>query len=257
MKNFLMLTIFLSIFATAVMARGQSGDKILTPDQAKLQRKVNREGAILTQLFLMQNDKALQHELEILDDQQQKLDQFIKDYQKNFAQTMKDFAAISQQFENDLRKGQKRDYAELTGRYYQMTNDLQTQVIADMNKVLLPHQMKRMRQIAIQRSFRTTKQADFLSIPLAMADELELSAKEIDDIRTLTAKVRKKYYEDEMKLRAKSLDKILSSLSAKQRKELKELIGDYYNQHRSYQGLVKPTSGPRGDNPKNKRDDRR
>ena len=210
----------------------------------KMQR-ISSDSMMLSQLVQLAYNKGLMSEMEILDDQMREVRKIGTDYQKRMMEmTKKNSELYTKMAEIRKRMSEgdtdaKKEMEEITMKYYEEMDDFQTASISRLKRVLLPHQMKRLQQIAKQQSFKWTRNSDYFGMPYAMSKELGLSREQKKKLKDATDKIREKYYREVAEMREKSMKKILSSLSGEQREKFKELVGDFYDVDRGRKGFRK------------------
>lgn len=153
-------------------------------------------------------------ELELLDDQ------------------LKDLGALQERMQNRMRElaagmrergGQGQDRGEgLRGGFRSAFETLNKEIQAELAKILLPHQSKRLQQLSLQRRMQGGGMAMLggdvsqqLSITDAQRGELRDKAQEIE------AELRRKIAE----LRRQSQDQILALLTPEQQAKFRDLVG--------------------------------
>lgn len=186
--------------------------------------------------FLVQEIAAISNnspktlkELEIVDEQIQKIKEIATAQAKgniSISNTYRKlFAEITAEFNSP---GYKKKSSELKSKMVKELNDLATQSMKELEKVILPHQMKRIEQIARQKQLTQRSNGDKIWMYRDLAEKIGM---ERNDIVTLTknlATIRKEYLEDIKKASEKAEKKILKQFTAEQRAEIKKLIGDLF-----------------------------
>ena len=202
------------------------------PLSAQEQEEVKNNSMMISQLIHLMHNKSLTGELEILDEQLDKVKKISQQHLAQFtemskANVEKEMMEAQNRAGGDTQKS-KDEIKAIKEKYYSKVLEAQQKTLDELGKVLLPHQLKRLRQIGQQRFFKLLRNADYFGIPYAMSDELKIPRKQKRELKEITDEVRQKFYEDVRKLRKKSMKQILSKLTAKQRKEFEERIGDFY-----------------------------
>ncbi len=122
------------------------------------------------------------------------------------------------------RNASEEERAAARDRIRKALEDAAAETKAKVDQVLLPHQSKRLSQLAMQRRLRGGIGGALSSDSLA--DELGISASQRE---TLQAKVRaaeEELREKMAKLRSEMQDELLQSLTAAQRAKYKDLVGE-------------------------------
>jgi hypothetical protein len=130
----------------------------------------------------------------------------------------------------DLDPEQRRE--KLRESFRQIAEEAENKV----SKVLLPHQMKRMKQLTYQMRFRGGTGRALTDGDLA--EELEISEEQREALRKKAEEVEAELRQKVNQLRKEAQDKLLSVLSAEQRKKFEEMIGEPFEFQR--------TEGPAG-----------
>lgn len=184
-------------------------------------------------IYWLVNDQMIK-ELDILPDQKEKLDKLRTEMQ---TKTTEAYQSINF---NEIKP------EERTAKYYEMVNKINDDIAKDVEKILLPHQIKRLKQIMTQMRLAqlgyggaATLGGDDLAKELGITDEQreELKKKE-EEVRQDMQKKTQEFYK---KLQDESREKIFSVLTNAQRKKLDELIGEKFEW--KYQ---QPVGGQRG-----------
>jgi len=151
---------------------------------------------------------SVQADLDLVTDQQKQIDdlrqQMTREVKQLFSQpeTSKDYAEFSKQVES-----------------------LKQQYLDRVKEVLLPLQVERMKQIALQMHLKRSGTANAITSP-AVAELLGLSDQQVDRLKQQSVLLKKKLAEDIKKLKAKLEQTLLNELTAQQRAKLSELKGD-------------------------------
>lgn len=152
----------------------------------------------------------VQKELELLEDQTSQIEQ------------------IAQKQRDGMREvfGQIRDIAEdqrgerMRELFAKATQDTENA----LEEALLPHQMKRLRQLSVQLRSRGGVVRALTSDEIA--EEVGISEAKIDELRAANEEAEAQLREEIAKLRAKADEKILATLSAEQRSKWNDMVGE-------------------------------
>lgn len=173
--------------------------------------------ALSQAIYWLANDQMVD-ELDILPDQKEKLTKLRNNMQSKMTEA---YQAINFK---DIKP------QERTNKYYEVMNKIADEIAKEVEKILLPHQIKRLKQIMTQTRLQqlgygggTAVLGDDLAKELGITDEQreELKKKE-EEVRKDLQKKTQEFYK---KLQEESREKILSVLTTAQRKKLDELIG--------------------------------
>lgn len=190
-------------------------------------RYVNPMGELLPWVAIPQIEK----ELDILADQKEKLTRLRTDATKD----MRELYAAA----ND---GDRETWRE---RY----NELSAKMAADLDRqtrdVLLPHQVRRLRQIALQMKLSSTGYGSAGGLTGGeVADELHLTDEQKRQLKEKEAKLRediqRKTQEFYKQLREEARAELLSVLTAEQRRKLDDLTGETFEWQRQQPSQGKP-----------------
>jgi hypothetical protein len=197
------------VFVAGAAARAQS-------DDAEPVQYLNPMGDLLPWVFSPQ----LQKELEIVGDQKDKL-------AKLQAESMEKSRDLYTTTQDEDRQEWMRKYNEVAGRFARETDK-------QVRDILLPHQVKRLRQIVLQTRLQGAGFGSSAGLASGeVADELGLSESQKRELKKkekeLTAEIQRKTREFYEQLREESEDELLSVLTDAQRKKLKELVGERFD----------------------------
>lgn len=160
----------------------------------------------------LQDDNILS-ELDVVDEQRQQLQQLCDEIQ----QRRSDFAATVRDLPEDKRVQYIRDFSSL------LTANVDDQV----EQILLPHQLERVKQIQLQTKMR---RAGVRSLDQKeLAEALGITDEQREELKKKQAEVEKELRKKIDQLRKEALDEVLSVLTAKQRQKLKDMVGAEYD----------------------------
>lgn len=165
-------------------------------------------------------NSTVQEELGLVEDQKEGL----RDIESMTRDIMREvFSGMREKFANLSREERDEMMEELRGQISEKMKD----VTEKLDDVLLPHQMERLDQLAMQNLIRQRGVAG-----AASSDELKellgLSSEEAEKLKEKEEEVKKELDEKIKELRKKAQDDILSVLSADKRKKFKDMIGDSF-----------------------------
>lgn len=162
--------------------------------------------------LLMRED--VRKELEIVDEQQEKL----RAAGEKLREDMRDmFSGL-----RDLPDEERRErFAELREKMREKTEQLQTEV----DKILLPHQRSRLKQIHTQMQMRSSGTTANLSGG-KLAEELKITDEQKEKLKQIQVEVQKELNEKISKARAEAKEKLLDVLTPEQREKFKTMMGD-------------------------------
>lgn len=166
----------------------------------------NAEGTTIGMLA----DENVRRDLEMVDDQYKEL------------QTASQ--AIQKRAGEQLRSLDFSDRENLMEQIRKMRSSAEE----ELNSLLLPHQVKRLRQIRFQSQVRRKTLVGILTSDPVMSD-LDISDTQADELKDAEKEIREEMEKEIKKLREKAKNKLLARLKPKQKKEVEEMIGDSYD----------------------------
>lgn len=153
--------------------------------------------------------EGVQEELELVEDQ---VDD-IKALQEEQRTAMRDMFTT-------MRGGGDRE--QMMEKFGEMRKEFDEKA----NEVLLPHQVKRLKQLLVQD--QTRRSAGATTLPESIIEELGLTEEQIEKMKEKAESVRDKMNEKIAKIRAQAQEEVLSVLDSDQRARYKEMVGDAY-----------------------------
>ena len=204
------------------------------PEEMKELMEKNRKNIenqnLMMRLMSIAGNQALQRELEIVPHQIKGLSEISEAFQKEIVQ-------LNLENREKILEAQKLMQAGKSKEGMNMMQEFQDQMFAmcdsrlkAVEEILLPHQIKRIRQISRQEMLKYQSGfGDEFGIPLAIAEELELSLSEKQDLEKAIKEAREEYYAQLEKLKQKTHEKILKSIPADKRERVKEIVGELYD----------------------------
>jgi len=156
--------------------------------------------------------KQVQQELELVEEQREAVDDLMKETSSKM-RTM--YSGL-----RDLPA------TERTERYYEKMGELAAESEKKMHEILLPHQVDRLKQLALRMSLRTRGTVYTLG-QSDLADALGISEEQRQKLREKQQEMQKQLTLEYHKLRAQMQDQLLESvLTPGQLAKLKELQGE-------------------------------
>jgi hypothetical protein len=175
--------------------------------------------------FSMLGNPSVQKDLELVGDQLKE----VQDMQAAFAQEMKD--QIGDLSKGGISKDRFKDLPALMAK-------LKAQQREKMESMLLPHQIDRLRQVALQTHMKRAGTAGALASE-QVAEALGISEEQIEKMKTRSKEINAKLAKDMEELKEKAKEELLGELTADQRKKLKEMTGDKYEpQNKDWQESI-------------------
>ena len=154
-----------------------------------------------------------------------------QNYQKDMLKFYTDNQESIQKMQQMFQDGDMKEATEL-GKAFQEKNTAFTQSYMDkVAEVLLPHQVDRLKQIAKQQVVKlTNKYSDEFGMASSMAKELDLTPEETEKLNETIKEAREEYYKSLAAAKKKANEKIMSVLTVEQKKKMKEILGDLWDQ---------------------------
>lgn len=191
----------------------------------------NPMGQLLGYLFQPQ----IQRELSLVDEQKEDIEKIRNEMNSKLQEAYKNLQNV--------------DPAERQRKYYEVYAKVGGEIDKRVEEVLLPHQLKRIRQISLQMRLATSGYGSAAALQTSdVVESLGLSPTQIEELQKREAEVRKEIQEKTRefykKLNDEAREKILGVLTSAQREKLRELEGERYE--------FKPYTPPAG-NPASKK----
>jgi len=187
------------------------------------------------------NDESVRKELEIVDSQAEKLTELRDSFMAEMRETFSGLRDLSQE-------ERQAKFAELRETMEEKRAALEKQIAGE----LLPHQVSRLKQIALQSRLRSRGTSGALSDG-ALAEELGITDEQKEKLTAAAEKARQKMNEKIATARKEARDEILKALTPAQRAKLEELLGDDFEFQRQTfgrggaGGQRRGGGGPRGE----------
>ena len=131
---------------------------------------------------------------------------------------------IQQRAAEQLRRIDLKDTSNLVERIRAIREQAQD----NLNSVLLPHQLARLRQIRMQSLLRRRSLVDILTSDPVKSD-LEITDRQSDELRQAEQEIEEELAKEIAKLREKARDRLLSRLKPGQKAEVEGMIGDAFD----------------------------
>ncbi len=165
-------------------------------------------------MMSMLNNNSVQRDLELSDDQREQLRRLRQD----FAQKVSEHART-------LREG---NFNPESGRNLGETiKQLQKQQAADLEEILLPHQMRRLREISVQTRLRSMGPTGALS-DKEFAEELGITPEQLKKLKERAKEIGKELKEKMERLREEAQKELFKELTRDQLDKLQRMMGDRF-----------------------------
>ena len=163
----------------------------------------------------MIDNPSVQKDLELVGDQLNK----VKELQRNFAQQMKE--RIGDLSKGGINPDRFKGLGEVMAK-------LREEQKLQMEKVLLPHQIERLKQVALQTHMKQAGTSNALASN-AVAEALNITDEQKEKLKTRAKEINEQLKKDIEALRQKAKEGLLKEvLTTEQRTSLKKMIGEKY-----------------------------
>jgi plasmid maintenance system killer protein len=179
-----------------------------------------------------------QEEIGILPEQKEDLEE-LEDRSRSMMRDV--FTGMRDKFRNATREEQAEMMAEVRSKMAEGVREIE----AELTSILVPHQMERLEQLALQNRIRREGTAGAMQNEELM-EKAGLDGEDVENLKAKEEEVKKDLEEKIKKLRAEAQEEILSVLSAKKREALKSLIGEAYEAPRNNNWRGGGRGGERG-----------
>lgn len=181
------------------------------------------------------NDPSVMKDLELVDDQRDRLASVQKDFGKQLKEVMKEFGKA------------KNDQERLKELQAEMQT-IQKEKTDALSNVLLPHQLDRIKQVSNQMQMNSIGTAGALRFG-KLAKELEISDEQKRKLAEIQQELQKKIAEQTKKLKEAAKKQVLQELTADQRAKLKDMTGEEFKRdpkdwQERYNKMPKPLKSP-------------
>ena len=224
--------IWFSLLAFAFFTAAPTSQDQENEMRALKQRLLERESHVRQMRFLIQMIRSpeLQAELQIVPEQIEEMMELVGEFQQSQIQfTIKN--GDHQQKLNQLLK--ENNAAEATALANEMFSDFDSSMLSLNKKVeasILPHQLKRLQQIAMQQSrMSRTPFRDEFGLALAIVTELDLPKKESGKITEKIAKIRSKLLNRIEELRQEARNDVVQAFPQEHKDLIKDVYAKYYD----------------------------
>lgn len=216
---------------SAVLFSSSVGAQTISPQELrKQQQKQMQMQFLMMRLNNIVHNKSLCNELDLVDDQLEDVTRASQNFQREAQRFHSQNSARVVEIQDLQRKGEHRRAQELSMKFQEEMFGVLSKNFEAVEKVLLPHQLKRIKQISRQEVLKNMSgYGDEFGIPLALADEVDLTPAEKKGLEKVIEKARKSYYLELERLKQKTHDEIFKSIPAEKRAEIRRIIGDLFD----------------------------
>jgi len=174
--------------------------------------------------------QSVKDDLELVEEQVQKINQIRTDLQKETSEMYKNMRDLSRE--------------ERMEKYRKLNEELAEKIEKQIKEVLLPEQMERLKQVSLQMKLRSYYGLGQTLSGGDLVEALDISERQKRELlevqQEVQKEVREKTREFYAKIQAEAQEKILKVLSKKQRDKLEKMKGEKH-EYQPYQ--PKPPSG--------------
>jgi Spy/CpxP family protein refolding chaperone len=158
--------------------------------------------------------EEVQQELQLVDEQRDKVRDLMEEARDRVREEIGPMFA-------DFRDMSDEERREAFDKIRKKGEEMNAELEKDLGKVLLPHQMERLKQIDMQAKVRNSGAGD-------IAKALNLSDEQREKLEARIAEVREEMRAKIRELEAEAREKMLDVLTTEQRDQLKKLMGDQF-----------------------------
>ena len=163
----------------------------------------------------MINNPSVQKDLELVGDQLDK----VKELQQRQGEELRKQMGL-------MREGGSLNISNI-GDFKETMSKMREQHREELKQLLLPHQIDRLHQVALQTHMRQAGTAGALANK-KVAEELGISDEQIDRLKEKSKELKAKMEEKIKKLKEQMKQELLEELTSEQRRKLDAMTGDKY-----------------------------
>jgi|GEM_PF-6339727 len=167
--------------------------------------------AMVSDPWSMLSMKDVQDDIELVEDQRSQLSSIRREFNDRIQQEMKSMR------EGGFGSEQGRQMADVF-------KALQEEQKAAVNKVLLPHQIQRLEQVALQSRMKNSGSSGLIA-DKKLAEELGITDEQKEKLRTRAQELARELQEKIEALREETRQELLQELTADQRAKLQKMMG--------------------------------
>lgn len=159
------------------------------------------------------NDASVQKDLELVGDQVSQLQEMQQDFSRELHDQLGDLS------KGDFDKDRIKDISALVSQ-------LREKQKSQMEKLLLPHQLDRLKQVSLQKHMESAGTVGALGGKIA--EELGITDEQKQKLKEREKEIKKEMAEKMAKLREEAREELLQVLDSTQREKLKQMIGEKF-----------------------------
>lgn len=172
------------------------------------------------ELMNLINNESVRKEIDLVDDQYKKMRDFNKTIQEKIQKDIAQLINPDSKTTNSSVKLRGKKIAETIKKH-------QTAAEKQLKELLLPHQVKRLEQVANQMTLKNRGTAGALA-SVKFKEALGLSDEEVENIKARSQEIQADLEKEIAKLREKAKKDLLKELTPAQRKKMDEIMGDEF-----------------------------
>ena len=224
------------VFAVCLPALAQQEDAATKARQR--QTKMMETQMFMSQLMQLGFNSDLREELEVVDDQVEDVKKLAQNYQKEIMEFHMENRKYMEDVQKLYQEGKHKEAQKISEEFQEKNDALSQRYMDRAAETLLPHQMRRLQQIARQQRVKSVNQfSDEFGVAASLADELGLSAAEKKRLIDTIKEARKEYYETVAVAKKKANEKIMGALTTEQKEKMKEMLGESYDQQEGFRRM--------------------
>ena len=180
-------------------------------------------------MSLLQN-QSIRDEIELVEGQYEKM-----------RKRNEEIKAKLNEVASSLMKGQNGTFKltpEALKKIAERQTELQQNAKADLEDMLLPHQIKRLRQVAFQNQMNRFGAAEALTSG-TLAEKLGLSDEQKELLKEKSIEIERRVKKEVAKIRADAKQELYRVLDASQRAMLNELVGEHFQREEPKASLLR------------------
>jgi Spy/CpxP family protein refolding chaperone len=164
----------------------------------------------------------IQQELQLIDEQRDKVDEVVTDARDRIGNEMRTMFADMGNINELSEQERQARFDEIRVKFEKLNKEFE----GDLKKALLPHQFDRLKQIGVQQRVQT-QGANALSSG-ELAEALSLTDEQREKLEKRSAEVQQELQEKIAQLRLEARNKMLDVLTPEQRTKLNTMMGDAF-----------------------------
>ena len=182
-------------------------------------------GGVASRMGLLA-DKQIRQELELVDEQYERLQTANRQVESRMAQRL-----------------QKLDFKNMDPQAIRdAIEKVQVTANSELDQVLLPHQLKRLRQLLLQRQLQFRRLVELL-INAPLKEQLQIDDRQSEDLLEADREIQQELEKKIAELRREAHDKLIRKLKPDQQKKFRDLMGELLEITKPGNTSKKPRAG--------------